>query len=140
EVRIREVADFQGVARVQAGLLFESCDRVVVEAGPTVFPAIEVGHPVGNVDVDPVDAGGRDLTNALHVYFAPLCCVGADPDVFIAFLDPEGGAAAEDGSLTSDLALQPIGMILGQGVRSLISVRRNALGARDIDESVVMSL
>ncbi len=47
-------------------------DGVIVEAGPTVFPAIEVGHPVGNVDVDAVDAGGGDLAHALHVDLAPL--------------------------------------------------------------------
>ena len=46
EMRIREVAELQVPAGIEAGLLAEGLDGVVVEAGPGVLPAVEVGHPV----------------------------------------------------------------------------------------------
>jgi hypothetical protein len=80
------------------------------------------------------------LTNACHVDLAAFGIVRADPNVFIPFLDPESSAAAEKGGLAGEFALQPVGMILGQRVGRLLGVRRDALGASDIDERVVMSL
>ena len=84
EMRVREVAELQVAPGIEAGLLPEGLHGVVVEAGPGVLPAVEMGHPVGNVHVDAVDAGGRDLAHALHVLLAPGLGVGRDPDILVA--------------------------------------------------------
>src|SRR5580704_14065107 len=102
EVRVGKISELEIALGVESSLLLERRDGVIVEAGPGIFPAIEMRHPVGNVDVDAVDAGGGDLAHALHISFAPLGSVGTDPDILIALSDPEGGAAAEDGGLAGD--------------------------------------
>src|SRR5437868_7126787 len=123
--------------RVKAGAFPKFGDGVVIEAGPTAFPALEVRHPVGNVDVDAVDAGGGYLAHSFHVNFAPLWCVGTHPDVFVALGNPERRAAAENGRLSGELALQPIRMVLGECVRTLVGVGGDALGSGDVNESMI---
>ena len=137
EMRIREVAELQVPAGIEAGPLAEGLDGVVVEAGPGVLPAVEVGHPVGNVHVDAVDARGRDLANSFHVLLTPGLGVGRDPDILVALPYPEGRAARERGGLARELPLKPVGMVLGEGVRALVAVLRDALGAGDVDEGTV---
>ena len=139
EMRIREIAKLHIPTGIEAGLATEGLHRVVVEARPGVLPAVEVRHPIRNVHVDAIDARRRDLTHPLHVLLTPGRGVWGDPDILVALPDPEGGAAGEDGGFASELALQPIGMILGQRVRAGVGVLRDALGPGDVDERVVPS-
>src|SRR5208282_2319050 len=55
----------------------------------------------------------------------------------ITLLDPKGRAAAEERGLTSYFALQPIGVIFGQGVLGFGCIGRNAFGSCYIDEGIV---
>src|SRR5438445_6937318 len=96
-------------------------------------------HPVRNVNVNAVNSGGGDLANALHVLFAPGFGVRANPDVFVAFANPERSAAGEDGGLTRDFALEPIGMIFDDRVGGLFGIRSDAFSAGDVDEGLVAS-
>src|SRR4051794_7273152 len=111
ESRIRKIPQLHIVFRVQSTLLLERRDRVVVKTGPRLFPTFEMRHPVRNIDIDPINPSLRDLPHTLHVDLAPLACVWADPDILIAFPDPECRAASENCRLPSDLSLQPVRMV-----------------------------
>ena len=116
ETGIAIIPQFDVSFSIQSGLLFESGDRVIIKAGPTVFPAFEMCHPIGNIHVNPVNSRGRNLTDLVHVDFAPLSGVGTDPHVFVSLGDPEGSAAAEDSGFACDLSLHPVGMIFEKRV------------------------
>ncbi len=140
ERRIGKISQLQIVLRIESALLLECRDRIVIEAGPRVFPAVEVSHPVRNVDINSVNSRRRNLPHALHVGLPPLGSVGTDPNILISWPDPERAAPSEDRGLAGDLALQPVGMILGQRVRHLIPMRSDALGPGNVDESVIARL
>ena len=139
EARVLRIAELDVFARVEARLLAEGGDGGVVEAGPRVFPAGEVRHPVRNVDVDAVDTSGCDLAHALHVKLAPCGRVGGYPHILFAFGDPESGVGAENSGLSRDLALQPARMIFREGMRA-VGVLRNTFGSGDVDEGFVVGL
>ena len=94
-------------------------------------------HPIRNIDVDAVNARGCNLAHALHVDLAPFGGIRTHPHVLVPGSNPERSAAAENRGLPGDLALQPVGMILGHGVGNLVAMRRDALGARDVDECMI---
>ena len=96
-----------------------------------------MGHPVGNVHVDAVDSCRGNLAHSLHVDSPPLGRKRADPDIFVAFFDPECRAPAEERFLSRDFLLQPVGMIFGHRMRRLIGVGGNALRTRDVHKSVI---
>ena len=96
-------------------------------------------HPVRDVDIDSIDACGRDLPDAFHVNLAPLGRKRTDPHVLVALGDPERRASAKNCGLSGDLALQPVRMILGKRMRRLIRVSGDALQARDVDERMISS-
>src|ERR1019366_1941078 len=83
---------------------------------------------------------GRNLPHSLHVDLPPWHRIGTDPHIFVAFGDPESVAASEDRRRALDVAMQPVGMILGERVLGFISVWSDALGAGDINESMVAGL
>ena len=139
EMRVREIADVQIPAGIEAGLPAEGLHGVVVEARPRVLPAIEVRHPVRDVHVDAIDTRRGDLAHPRHVLLAPGRGVRRDPDVLVALSDPEGRAAGEDGGFAAALALEPVRMILGQRVRVAVGVLRDALGPGDVHERAVAS-
>src|SRR5436190_11688660 len=97
-------------------------------------------HPVRNVDVDAIYARRRNLSNSFHVGFAPLSSVRTDPYILIAFGNPECRSAAENCRFACNLALKPIWMVLGQRMRRLIGIRRDALQSGDVNESVIAGL
>src|SRR5262249_25649974 len=76
----------------------------------------------------------------LHVDLAPLGGIRTDPNILVALGNPEGSTAAEDGRLSGEFALQPVRMIFRKSVRRLVCVCRNALCARNVNESVVVRL
>ena len=115
----------------------ERLDRVLIKARPSVFPTLEVRHPIGNVDINPVNPSAGNLPDPLHINLAPLRRVRAHPYVLITLLDPERRAAAKYCRLPGDFALQPVRMVFRQGVRRLVPIGRNALGASDINERVI---
>ena len=109
--RVGKIAKFEIVMGIQARAFFEGCHSVVIEARPSVFPAVEMRHPVGDVHVNPVDSCRGDLTDSLHIKFPPLRRQRTDPNIFITRSDPESRARTENGRLTLDIALQPAGMV-----------------------------
>src|SRR5262249_12651932 len=116
EICVREVSDLQIVLRIQPCLLAERGDRVVVKARPRIFPAIEVRHPIGNVDVDPIYPGLGDLTDPLHVDLPPLRSIRTNPDILVALSNPECRSPSENRRLSRKLPLQPIRMFLRERV------------------------
>src|SRR5438067_12891560 len=88
EVRVGKISEFQFVLSVEPGLLLESRDSVLIETRPRIFPAFEMRHPVGNINVNAIDAASRDLPNTLHVDLAPFDRVGASPHVSVSLFDP----------------------------------------------------
>src|ERR1700674_2392932 len=100
------------MARVRTGAAPESTYGIFVETCPSIFPAIEVGHPIGNIHIDSVNPRCGNFAHALHVICAPFYCVWADPHIFITWPDPKGGAGSKHRRLATDLSLQPIRMIL----------------------------
>src|ERR1700691_2420719 len=132
ETGVRKVSQLQVFLRIKPRLLFERSHRVIVEAGPTVFPAIEVGHPVGNVHVNSVDSRGRNLPYPLHVSFSPGWRVRANPHILVTLRYPESRAASKDRRVSTDLPLEQVGMILGEGMGSFVGVGRDALGSGDV--------
>ena len=137
KVGIGKVSQLQIFFRIESRLFFKRRHGIVIEAGPSVFPAVEVGHPVGNVDVDTVNSGRRDLPDALHVSSSPFRSIRTNPNILIAGSDPKGRAAAKDRGFTRDFALQPVGMILGYCVGDLVAMSGDAFGSGDVDEGVV---
>src|SRR5437899_8751471 len=105
EIGVREVAQLQILLGIQPRLLPECRYRLVIEAGPSVFPSVKVRHPVRNVDIDPIDSRARDLPHPLHVDLAPLAGIRRHPNVFIALPDPKRRTPAEDSGLPGDLPL-----------------------------------
>src|SRR5271156_3246942 len=81
ETQVVIIPDLYVLARIEAGLRLEGSNRVVIKAGPAIFPSGKVGHPVGDVDVNAINAGAGNLADALHVYLAPIGCIGADPHI-----------------------------------------------------------
>src|SRR5580704_6598344 len=138
--RVRKISQLQVVLRVEPGLLLERRNRIVVKARPGIFPSVEMRHPIRDVDIDSVNACGRDLPHPLHISLPPLGGVRTDPDVLVAGANPEGRSPAENRGLACNFALQPIGMILRQRVSGLIAVRGDAFGTGDVNEGVVSSL
>ena len=57
-------------------------------------------QPERDVHVDPVDTGGCNLPDPLHINLAPCRGVGTDPDILVTLGDPKCGASTEDGRLT----------------------------------------
>src|SRR5262249_48318660 len=100
EVGVGEVAELQVLLCIQSGGFTKRFDGVVIETGPSVLPTLEVGHPVGNIDINAVDSGSGNLPDALHVDPAPLGSVGTYPDVFIPLLDPECRSPAKNRRLS----------------------------------------
>src|SRR5437870_13831590 len=82
EVRVGKISQFQFVLSVERGLLLESRVSVVIETGPRIFPAFEMRHPVGNINVNAIDAVSSDLSNTLHVVLATFHRVSSDLHVF----------------------------------------------------------
>ncbi len=105
KIAIGKVSQLQVFLGIQTRLFFESCHRIVVEARPSVFPALEMRHPVRDVDVNSIDPSSGNLPHPLHVDLAPILRIRADPYILIAFSYPEGGAASKDRRLSCDLAL-----------------------------------
>ena len=137
EISVRKISQLQIFLGIETSLFLESCHGVVVEACPRTFPAIEVRHPIGDVHIDSINFRARYLPHAFHVNLAPGRSIRTDPHIFIAFADPESAAASKDRRFSRNLPLQPIRMLLGQRVRSLFRVCRNALGSSDVNKSVV---
>ena len=105
EIRIGKIAELQIFLGVEPRLLPECRHGVVVKAGPCLLPAVEMRHPVRNVDVDAINARRGDLPDPLHVRLAPRRGVGSDPHILISFGNPKRGAATKDCGLAVDLAL-----------------------------------
>src|SRR5580698_8153868 len=134
---ISRIPQLYVLARIEPSLCLERRNCAVIEAGPAIFPSGEVSHPVGDVDINTIDAGGRDLANALHVHLAPIRCVWADPDVLFPFGDPKRGLGIENSRLAGKLALQPLRMFFGQGMRA-VRMGRDTFESRDVDERLVV--
>src|SRR5262249_14628787 len=109
----------------------------VVETRPSVFPAVEMRHPVRNVYIDSVNSGCGNLPDALHVSVAPRLGVGTDPDIFVTWPDPECCTRGKESRFAGDLALDPIGMVFHHGMCGFVCIRGNAFGAGDVDEGFV---
>src|SRR5439155_9573832 len=137
KARIVKVAKLDISSGVQASSLFERRDGVFVKACPAFLPTFEMGHPVGDVNVNPVNPGSRNLAHALHVSLTPLGGIRADPNVFVAGGNPKGRTAAEDRWLAGALPLNPVGMIFEEGMLPLIGARRDAFEAGNVDESII---
>src|SRR3954468_19421589 len=56
KVRVSEISNLQILAGVQASLLTECRHCVVVETRPTLFPTLEVRHPVRDIDVNSINS------------------------------------------------------------------------------------
>src|SRR5438094_8429510 len=108
EVRVGKISQFQFVLSVERGLLLESRDSVVIETGPRIFPTFEMRHPVGNINVNTIDAGSRDLPKTLHVNLAPFHSVGSDPHVFVSFLDLELCSPTQNRLLSFTITLHTV--------------------------------
>ena len=100
KVGIGKITKLQVPAGIEATTFSERGNRVIVEAGPTIFPPLKMRHPVRNVHVDAIDSSGGDLPDSAHVNLAPFRRVGTNPDILVAFGDPECGARTEDSGLT----------------------------------------
>ncbi len=131
-----EISELQIVARIETGLTAERRYRCVVETGPGILPASEVGHPVWDIDVDAIDAGGRDLSHALHVERTPVLGIWTHPRILFAIFDPEGSLRIKNCGLAGNFALQPLRMVLGQRVLP-ICIFRDAFKTCDIDECLI---
>src|SRR5207249_6499793 len=107
------------------------------KACPAFLPTFEMGHPVGDVNVNPVNPGSRNLAHALHVSLTPLGGIRADPNVFVAGGNPKGRTAAEDRWLAGALPLNPVGMIFEEGMLPLVGARCDAFEAGNVDESII---
>src|SRR5262249_30371197 len=134
KIRIGKIPESQVAARVEAGVSAKRSERKIVKARPGVLPSVEMGHPIWNIDIDAVDAGCCDLADSFHIDTPPRCRVGADPDVFIAFADPEGRPSGKDSWFAGNFPLQPFGVILNDGVRGLVCIGCYAFGSCDVDE------
>src|ERR1700694_3362836 len=97
----------------------ERSHGVVIETGPTVLPALEVRHPVWDINIDSIDPAARNLPHALHIGLPPFGGIWTHPYIFVAFRDPEGRATPKNSWIAGDFTLQPLWMILGQRMYSL---------------------
>src|SRR5215470_10104029 len=138
--QVREVPDLHIFLRIQTCLFFERGYRVVVEAGPGAFPAFKVRHPVRNIHIDAINSCCSNLPHPFHINLAPFLCVRSDPYVLVPLLDPEGSSFSKNCRLSGDLALQPIRMLFGQRMCSLIRVCGDAFGASDVNKGAVARL
>jgi hypothetical protein len=97
-----------------------------------------MGHPIGDINKNPVDARFGNLPDMLHILLSPFMGIGGNPYILVSFPDPEGVAPAKLGWPLCYIPLHPVWVVLKKTVVCLVGILCNTLQPCYIHKGVII--